>query len=258
MKKLSKHLKVFSLIMALVFVFSFAAFALPEDNSSVTPEPPEIEENTTQPNDEPETQPAENTEPPIETTTPPAVSQTTTTTTTTNAAVKTTHTAALSTTSREKSSNADLGTLEVSGVTSEGEIIKLVLSPDFNADVKVYNIEIPKNVISLKINAKAVSAKANVKIPDDLTIKEENNIYKIVVTAEDDTTKTYEIALKVVQEEITEIETEPSTIPSVTVNVKPDYSEKGMNTYTKLGIVFAVGGAALLGISIYLFFKKKK
>lgn len=254
MKNINNCLKVFSILMLFTLLFSVAAFAEPDNGQNETPEPG-ISEVDTLVVTEPETVPSENTEAHSELSTDITEKQTETTKASTTTAVKTT----THITSAVKSSNANLASLSLKGFTADNVSTDLILSPEFNADTKVYSVEVPTEIVSLEISAKAENRKADPEFPQKYVLEQNNNIVKIVVTAEDGTKKTYEIIVKYKEAETTESvsTTVSSTEPSTLITASPNYSKTSMNTYTKLGIVFAVGGAALLGISIYLFFKKK-
>ena len=254
MKNKINCLKVLSLLMLFTLLLSVAAFAQPDNGQNETPEPG-ISEADTQVVTEPVTVPSEITEVHSEPSTAITEIQTETTKVSTTTAVNTT----VQITSAVKSSNANLAALSLKGFTSDNESTDLILSPEFNADTKVYTVEVTAEIVSLEISAKAENRKADLEFPSKLVLEPNKNIVKIVVTAEDGSKKTYEINVKYKEIETTASvsTTVSSTEPSTLVAVSPDYSKTTMNTYTKLGIVFAIGGAALLGISIYLFFKKK-
>ena len=66
-------------------------------------------------------------------------------------------------------------------------------SIDFKSDVTKYTVDVDKSVSSLGLKATAGDSKAGVKISGDENFKAGENIVTITVTAEDGTTKTYEI-----------------------------------------------------------------
>lgn len=82
----------------------------------------------------------------------------------------------------KKSSDATLASLKVEGYGFE-----------FKKDTLKYTINVDKTVNSLKIDAKVADEKASVKITGNENFKVGENVVNIVVTAEDGTTKTYEI-----------------------------------------------------------------
>lgn len=90
-------------------------------------------------------------------------------------------------TDTKKSNNANLKTLTVSP--------KYNFS-GFNKNTTNYNMTVPANIDSLKINAKAENSKAKVKVSGNSGFDVgSNNKVKIVVTAENGDTKTYTIKI---------------------------------------------------------------
>lgn len=83
-----------------------------------------------------------------------------------------------------KSSDSSLKSLNVSA----GSI-------SFNPSVLEYNIEVSSNVSSIKFEAVPNDSKANVKLPDNLSLKTGENSFSIVVTAEDGNTTTYKVVV---------------------------------------------------------------
>lgn len=84
----------------------------------------------------------------------------------------------------EKSNNVNLKSLEI----EEQE-----LSPAFSPETTSYTIQIAEEVTKLEIKAEAEDEKATVTIKGNEELKEGENIITITVTAEDGTTKNYEI-----------------------------------------------------------------
>lgn len=70
-----------------------------------------------------------------------------------------------------------------------------VVDIDFSKNKTNYTVYVDKTVTSLGLKAVANSSKANVKITGDENFVTGNNIVKVVVTAEDGTTKTYTITV---------------------------------------------------------------
>lgn len=66
---------------------------------------------------------------------------------------------------------------------------------DFKKGTTKYTVKVDKTVTSLGLKAVATDSKATVKITGDENFKTGENIVKIVVTAEDGTTKTYTITV---------------------------------------------------------------
>lgn len=83
-----------------------------------------------------------------------------------------------------RSSNNKLSSLSV----NSGE-----LSPKFNSDTESYSLSVPYSVSTLKVDAKASDSKASVSVTNTSLTAEETTDVKIVVTAENGSTKTYTI-----------------------------------------------------------------
>lgn len=83
-----------------------------------------------------------------------------------------------------RSGNNKLSSLSVNGGT---------LSPKFNSNTESYSISVPYSISSLTINAKAEDAKAKVSISNNNLVAEETTAVKVIVTAENGSTKTYTI-----------------------------------------------------------------
>lgn len=86
-----------------------------------------------------------------------------------------------------RSTNNDLSSLSV----SNGK-----LSPNFKKDVTSYNMEVPFSVSSLDIKAVADDSKSKVSIANNKLVAEAITDVKIIVTAENGSTKTYVIKVK--------------------------------------------------------------
>ena len=87
-------------------------------------------------------------------------------------------------TETKKSSDATLKSLTSS-----------VVDIDFSKDKTKYTVYVDKTVTSLGLKAIANNSKANVKVIGDENFVTGTNLVKVVVTAEDGTTKTYEITV---------------------------------------------------------------
>lgn len=96
----------------------------------------------------------------------------------------------------EKSNNKNLSSLKIDGID---------ITPSFDKDATQYTAHVDGDVEELKINAKAEDSKAKVSIEGNKGLKEGDNIIKVKVTAEDETTRTYFIT--VTKGEGTEIDT---------------------------------------------------
>lgn len=84
----------------------------------------------------------------------------------------------------EKSSDATLKSLDVSGYT---------LSPGFNKNVTTYSMKVANNITALKVSALPNNDKATIQITGNSGWKEGVNAITIKVTAEDGTTNTYTV-----------------------------------------------------------------
>lgn len=128
----------------------------------------------------------------------------------------------------EKSSNKSLSSLSIEGIE---------LTPKFDKETTQYTAKVDGDVTELKIDYKAENSKAKVAVEGNKDLKEGDNIIKVKVTAEDDTTRTYFIT--VTKGEGTEIDTslQLSELSIARVNFadtfKPDvYTyELSLNTY---------------------------
>ena len=69
------------------------------------------------------------------------------------------------------------------------------LTPEFDADVTKYSVEVPKNVDKLEISGITQDENAKVEITGNDNLKVGNNIVKVTVTAEDGTTRIYTITV---------------------------------------------------------------
>lgn len=90
-----------------------------------------------------------------------------------------------SSSSSSKSSNANLSTL---GVTPKDYDFS-----GFSKDKTSYSVTVPNDVDSLKVSYKTADSKAKVKVTGNDNLEVGTNNIKVVVTAEDGTTKTYTI-----------------------------------------------------------------
>lgn len=85
-----------------------------------------------------------------------------------------------------KSSNKNLSSLSIEGIE---------LDPKFNKETTQYAAKVDGDVTELKIDAKAEDSKAKVTVEGNKDLKEGDNVIKVKVTAEDDTTRTYFITV---------------------------------------------------------------
>lgn len=84
----------------------------------------------------------------------------------------------------EKSNNSYLSSLKI----DKGE-----LEPQFNAEIFDYTVKLAAETKTVHISAIASDSKATLKNEETLELKEGSNKHEIVVTAEDETTRTYRI-----------------------------------------------------------------
>lgn len=87
---------------------------------------------------------------------------------------------------KEKSTNKNLSSLKIEGIE---------ISPTFSKEITQYTAHVDGDVTELKIDAKAEDSKAKINIEGNKALKEGDNIIKVKVTAEDETTRTYFITV---------------------------------------------------------------
>lgn len=88
----------------------------------------------------------------------------------------------------EKSNNKNLSSLKIKGIE---------LTPEFNKNTTQYTATADGDVTELEVTAKAEDSKANVSVIGNKDLKEGENIIKIKVTAEDNTSRTYFVTVTV-------------------------------------------------------------
>ena len=86
------------------------------------------------------------------------------------------------------SKNNDLASLNVSDFD---------LTPSFDKNVLEYSLEVPEDTKTIKINAKAADSKASISGAGEVEVSEGTNKFKVVVTAENGSEKTYTINVSV-------------------------------------------------------------
>lgn len=89
----------------------------------------------------------------------------------------------------EKEAEARLAELSVLGYE---------INPAFNKDTQEYFVEVPLTQENVTIDAKTLGSKAQIQGTGNYEVKEGNNIFEIVVTAENGETKTYKLNVAVV------------------------------------------------------------
>ncbi|HAQ64018.1 MAG TPA: hypothetical protein DCR23_06105 [Ruminococcaceae bacterium] len=254
---------VFSLILVFTLLFSFCAFAEPGDEGQVT-EPVSHEQSEPAPTPDPTSAPTPTPE--------PTPSQEPTQVPQNNQNNQNNQRQQPQGTTAARNSDNTLKSLSVSGKTENGETVAIALEPAFKADVREYSISVPFEVVRLEINADANNSRARINIPAGyLKLDLGANKSFIYVTAENGTRRTYQI--NTVRNEQQETTTEPTTVEETTeattaeaitaeatmaeVTVPDTTVKSGMNTYTKLGCIFAAAGILLLICSVVLFIRKR-
>lgn len=254
---------VISLILIFTLLFSFCAFAEPGDEGQVT-EPVSHEQTDPAPTPDPTPDPTQTPE--------PTPSQEPTQAPQNNQNNQNNQRQQSQGTTAARNSDNTLKSLSVSGKTENGETVAIALEPAFKADVREYSISVPFEVVRLEINADANNSRARINIPAGyLKLDLGANKSFIYVTAENGTRRTYQInTVRNEQQETTtelttvEETTEVTTAEAITAEATtaevtvPDTPVKsGMNTYTKLGCIFAAAGILLLICSVVLFIRKR-
>lgn len=248
MAKNYKLLSIVSFIISLMFVFSFFCFAEGEEEQPPTvPEQQVTEAPAEQPAPE---QPAQET--PQEQPQQPAQTQ------------------AAQPASNSRSSDNALKSMTVVGFTESGERRELSVDPAFSPTLRTYNLTVPYEIVKLEISVDTNDSKAKVNIPIGyLNLDVGTNKSYVYVTAENGSRRTYQIntVRNEQQETTTELVTEEPTTEIITLPpettteidvIAPEIENSGMNIYTKLGIVFGVGGLLMLALAVPILRKNKK
>ncbi len=81
---------------------------------------------------------------------------------------------------------------------AELSVLDYEISPAFNKDIQEYFVEVPITQENVKIDAKTLGSKAQIKGTGNYDVKEGNNVFEIVVTAENGETKTYKLNVAVI------------------------------------------------------------
>ena len=81
---------------------------------------------------------------------------------------------------------------------AELSVLDYEISPAFNKDIQEYFVEVPLTQENVKIDAKTLGSKAQIKGTGNYDVKEGNNVFEIVVTAENGETKTYKLNVAVI------------------------------------------------------------
>ena len=81
---------------------------------------------------------------------------------------------------------------------AELSVLDYEISPAFNKDIQEYFVEVPLTQENVTIDAKTLGSKAQIKGTGNYEVKEGNNVFEIVVTAENGETKTYKLNVAVV------------------------------------------------------------
>lgn len=120
----------------------------------------------------------------------------------------------------EKSSNKSLSSLSIEGVE---------ISPSFDEDITQYTAKVDGDVTELKINAKAENSKAKVIVEGNKNLTEGDNVIKIKVTAEDETTRTYFITVTVGEGIVTDNSLKLSELKIERVNFEGNFNPDTYN-----------------------------
>lgn len=120
----------------------------------------------------------------------------------------------------EKSSNKNLSSLSIEGVE---------MTPEFNKETTQYTATVDGDVTELKIDAKAEDSKAKVTVEGNENLQEGDNVIKVKVTAEDNTTRTYFITVKKGEGTLTDDTLKLSALTIERVNFEGAFSP---DTYT--------------------------
>ena len=81
---------------------------------------------------------------------------------------------------------------------AELSVLGYEISPAFNKDTQEYFVEVPLTQENVTIDAKTLGNKAQIQGTGNYEVKEGNNVFEIVVTAENGETKTYKLNVAVV------------------------------------------------------------
>lgn len=81
---------------------------------------------------------------------------------------------------------------------TELSVLDYEISPAFNKDIQEYFVEVPLTQENVKIDAKTLGSKAQIKGTGNYDVKEGNNVFEIIVTAENGETKTYKLNVAVI------------------------------------------------------------
>ena len=81
---------------------------------------------------------------------------------------------------------------------AELSVLDYEISPAFNKDTQEYFVEVPLTQENVKIDAKTLGSKAQIKGTGNYDVKEGNNVFEIIVTAENGETKTYKLNVAVI------------------------------------------------------------
>ena len=112
------------------------------------------------------------------------------------------------------STNNNLSSMTVAAVKADGTSYNVALTPGFSKDVTTYDLQVEEGVTKLVISAKAEDSKASVAT-QWTALDPGDNTTKVIVTAENGSTKQYVIRTKVATTQettTTEPEKEPVTV----------------------------------------------
>ncbi len=128
---------------------------------------------------------------------------------------------------------------------------------DFNKDVLNYNLEVPFNITKLSLNYVLSNSKAKIDVKGDNNLVVGNNVITLLITAENQTTRTYTLNVKRLKEnEVSN--TTSTTTTTTTKKVSVQNNEKNNASYNLLFFILGVFVGAILTLITLLGIKKYK
>lgn len=151
-----------------------------------------------------------------------------------------------------KSSDNYLTSLQVEGYT---------LTPEFDKQILEYAIKENFNSKELKIKATASNEKATINGADTVKVQENKNEYRVDVTAENGSVRTYIIKLKTIenkkQEQDNTIETEKNEVKTSEIeNVDNNKEKNSDNKSSNTMLYVLIGVAAFVIVALIIVFNK--
>ncbi|MBO4293592.1 MAG: cadherin-like beta sandwich domain-containing protein [Clostridia bacterium] len=146
-----------------------------------------------------------------------------------------------------KSSDNFLTSLQVEGYT---------LTPDFDKQTLEYTIKEEINKKEINIKAIASNEKATITGIDTVKVEENKNEYRVDVTAENGTVRTYIIKLKEAQDKKIENEVETETIGAITTDTENKQEEK-IEDKTSNSMMYIILGVAAFVLAALVLLSRK-